>query len=91
MVYNRVKKQMKKMRYFVVLAILAMGLTTFTTSCEALLNTCFCTWEGWNGVEVDTTEELDEFEDVESCSELASLLEYVDDLDDDTFRTIDCV
>lgn len=93
MVNNRVSKQMKKMKLSIVLAIMAVGLFTFTTSCnkEALdefLSTCSCSYRVNSNSPTQTeVVNLDDLSaevgyDITSCSQLEGILDnewyYVD-------------
>lgn len=84
---------MKKMRLFFVLAIMAVGLFTFTTSCnkEALdefLSTCSCSYREYDDSPTYTeVVNLDDLSaevgyDITSCSQLEGILDnewyYVD-------------
>lgn len=79
------------MRFFIVLAIVAVGLITFTTSCEKLLSTCSCTWKTYDNYQTTTVEDLEEYSSIDTCSELEDILDDTDDSMGDTFKSIDCI
>lgn len=95
MVNNRVSKQMKKMKLSIVLAIMAVGLFTFTTSCnkeawDEFLSTCSCSYREYKDSptqkKVFNLDDLSaEFGyDITSCSQLEGIL-------DDECYYVDCL